>query len=270
MRANGSVRELSGLGRQSHLCWPYDDPAHLQRAAVAYLAEGIARGERVACIGEPLRAPASVVVSLDEAYRRKPLDTPAKKLRFWDGATRQALADGYTGLRVIAEVTVLASDPSRLDEQLQWEHLADDYIANGPGLTAVCAYRADVLPEPVIAELACRHPQVREPVQEESFRLFFDGDTLVLAGMLDAFNAAQLDRLLASTHVARDRVVLDVSQLEFVDGRGTAALADLATALGERDAMLRITGASATLRKIWRVLGYSHLANVTLTGAGRD
>ncbi len=201
---------------------------------------------------------------------KAPLDTPEKKLRFWDDVTRQALADGYTGLRVLAEVTRLAMDPDQLDEHLRWEHLADDYIANGPGLSAVCAYRTDVLDETVIRELACRHPQVREPVQEESFRLFFDGDTLVLAGMLDSFNAEQLERLLAGTHVQRDRLVLDVSQLEFVDGRGTTVLAELALALSERKGMLRIVGASATLQKIWRVLGYSQLTNVTLSGAGRD
>jgi anti-anti-sigma regulatory factor len=271
MRANGSVRELGGLGRASHLCWPYDDPAHFHLAAETYIAEGFALGERVACIGEQFAQPD--VVSLDDAYGRTPLNTPEEKLQFWDEVTHQALADGCTGLRVIAEVTPLAMDPGQLDEQLRWEHLADDYIANGPGLSAICAYRTDILDDTVIRELACRHPQVREPlhpVQEESFRLFFDGDTLVLAGILDSFNAAQLERLLAGTHVQSDRLVVDASQLEFVDGRGTTVFAELAIALSERNRMLRITGASTTLRKVWRVLGYSHLPNVTLSGAGRD
>jgi anti-anti-sigma regulatory factor len=268
MRANGSVRELGGLGRTSHLCWPYDDPAHLHLAAEAYIAEGFALGERVACIGEQFAQ--RDVVSLDDAYGRTPRTTAEQKLQFWDEVTRQALSDGCTGLRVIAEVTRLAMDPDQLDEQLRWEHLADDYIANGPGLSAICAYRSDVLDDTVIRALACRHPQVREPVQEESFRLFFDGEVLVLAGILDSFNAAQLERLLAGTHVQSDRLVLDASQLEFVDGRGTTVFAELAMALSERNGMLRITGASTTLRKVWRVLGYSHLPNVTLSGAGRD
>ena len=36
---------------------------------------------------------------------------PEQQLAFFDAATRQAVDDGFTGLRVAAEVSALAADP---------------------------------------------------------------------------------------------------------------------------------------------------------------
>ena len=85
-------------------------------------------------------------------------------MAFYDAATRRALATGYTGLRVVAEVSALAADPRPRLELVRWEHLADGYVVQGSGFTAMCVYRSD-LPAEALADVAVVAP-ARDPCPE--------------------------------------------------------------------------------------------------------
>jgi ABC-type transporter Mla MlaB component len=291
VRTNGSVQDPLELGSASHLCWPYDDVDEFHDIALGYVADGLMAGERVLCVvDEPVRSsllsldpsasslagttgPALQVFTVAEAYDIDNPKSPEAQLDFYDAATRQALADGYAGLRVLADVTGVMAHPERWNVQLAWEHLADDYIANGPGMSAMCAYRTDLIAADVIADVACLHPLVREAAPgepglgEPAFRLFFDHESLVLAGALDGLGADRLLRALASSHVRRPDMTLDVSQLDVIDGPAASVLASWGRSQRDGGATVRLTGASPTLRELWSALGYRALDDTAVTGS---
>src|SRR3712207_6437577 len=122
-----------------HLCWVYADDAELTATALAFLAGGLARGERLLCVGdrmaEALRehpealggidalvaAGTLRILTLADVYAASGGFTAESQHAFYDEATRGALADGYTGLRVFADVTALAGAPETQAELLRWE-----------------------------------------------------------------------------------------------------------------------------------------------------
>ncbi|MGY1604864.1 MEDS domain-containing protein [Geodermatophilus sp. SYSU D00815] len=281
MRAEGLLTDPAGAAQADHVCWVYADADDFAAVARAYLEEGLARGDRLLWIGDPdhartIRTASGPLADVDGLMARGELTvldvragyessgafTPEEQFAFYDAATRQARADGHHGLRVVADVSDLAADPERRPDLVRWEHLADEYMASGSGMVALCAYRADLGPE-ALAAVASVHPLVRPLDDGPPFRVWFDGDVLALGGCLDTFGAERLDRVLAGTHVDRPVVCLDLSRTEFVDVGGCRVLARWARRLEERGARLELVGASRVLRRMWDVLGFSDVVSVT-------
>jgi ABC-type transporter Mla MlaB component len=275
VRTHGSIDVVPGAGPADHLCWVYEDDAAFDAAAREFLAGGLARGERLLCVGERviegLAAPGArdlsdliaegtvETLTLAEAYEAVGPFLPEQQLAYYDAATKRALGAGYRGLRVIAEVSDLAADPAQRADLVRWEHVADDYAAHGAGFSAMCAYRADLGPE-ALADVASVHPMVHAPDAVTPFRLFADGHGLVLAGSVDRSSSDRLARVLAATAVTGDVVVLDLAGLEFLDVAACRVLAGWAAGLADRSATVQVTGSSALLRRVWRVLDLDQLA----------
>jgi anti-anti-sigma regulatory factor len=263
------------------VCWVYDDPRDLDTAAARFLAGGLARGERLLVVGDGmietlnrnilpfggtdalLDAGALHVLDLSTAYDCTARSTPAQQLEFCDAATRRARDDGFTGLRVAAEVSALAADPASRPALVRWERLADDFMASGSGFTAMCAYRAD-LGNDALAEVATVHPFVRGPEGVPPFQVVHDEARVVLTGCVDTFTADRLGRVLADCPAARPSAVLDLSLLEFVDVAGCRTMARWAQGLG---GPLQVTGASRLVRRMWRLLGLDRTAPVAFEGS---
>jgi anti-anti-sigma regulatory factor len=283
MRAHGSVIELPESGLADHLCWVHDDDASFDAAVRTFLAGGLTRGERLLCVGE--RAIATLAdasadlgdvsalvaegaletLTVEQAYASAgPLEV-GRQRAFYDAATRRALADGYRGLRVVAELSELAGDPALHGELLAWERAADELMASGVGMSAMCAYRSD-LPDDLLGELLSEHPLGHGPQALTSYRLFVDDDRIVLSGSVDSFTAGRLAAFLAGTRTG-ERAVLDLTGLVFVDVAGSRALAGWATALHARGVALEVRGASALLQRMWHILGFDDVAPVTFTGS---
>lgn len=262
------------------MCWVYDDDVTFDVAVHDFFADGLARGEQLLCVGErvieSLRTGAAPLPDVDrlvagerlalmttaEAYTAAGGFAPERQLEFYEAATNAARAAGFTGLRVIADVSPLGADPAQLPELVRWEHLADSFIAGGGGLSAMCVYRHDLAPE-LLAETALRHPVVEAPAGLPPFRIFFDEDRLVLAGSIDTFGAARLSRVLASSPVTGTVVTLDLRRVEFIDVAGCRALAAWAGELRQRSVALHLLGASRLLRRMWELLALADVAPVT-------
>ena len=272
MRTHGRIDELPGAGPADHVCWVYDEDAAFDDAVQQFLAGGMARNERVLCVGErvveglrtadldALIARGAVeTLTLAQVYEATGPFHPEQQLAYYDAATRRAVDAGYRGLRVIAEVSGLASDPVARPELVRWEQIADDYAAHGSGFSAMCAYRAD-LPREALADVTSVHPLVHAPQEPSTFMLFAESDRLVLAGSVDTFSSDRLARLLESTAVPGDVVVLDLAALEFADVATCRVLARWAAALAERSVAVEVSGSSALLRRVWRVLGLERVA----------
>ena len=284
MRAHGVLSGTPEAGTSDHVCWVYDDPATFDRAVREFLAGGLARGERLLFIGErvidSLRGGALPSAGIDALVAEGTLETQTlaeareaagdflaeNRLSYYEAALRRALDSGYRGLRVIAEVSVLAADPAVRPDLVKWEHVADDYIAQSTGFTAMCAYSNRLTPE-ALADVAAVHPFVHGTGEATSFRIFFDDDRIVLAGSVDTFSADRLARVLAASPVDATGAVLDLSLAEFLDVAGCRVLARWAGDLNDRALPLEIRNAAPLLQRMWRLLALDAVAPVVFAGS---
>lgn len=242
----------------------------------SFLADGLRCGHQVRYIGsgsveeltrqltglagveEASSRGALQVVSLDEMYRFDAVVDPARQVEAYAEATSQALAEGYTGLRVAAEVTPLVRTAAQLDAFARYEHLVDHYIADYP-FSALCAYNRAELGDAAITQLACMHPAANSGAT--MFRLHpGDRRTLTLGGEVDftveeAFTLAL--RRVHTGHPDTNTILIDASRLTFIDHRGLLAL----DAFGrERGARIRLIGSrTGTTARVAELLGLSAL-----------
>ncbi|MBE1487571.1 MEDS domain-containing protein [Plantactinospora soyae] len=263
MRAIGGTRQLAPPSAHAHACWSYDDPADFDTRAQAFLLDGLPAGERVwlvtaeqprdvverlrtvSDLGAALGRGAAQVVPLTSTYRGDVID-PAAQVAAYAAATEQALATGYTGLRVVADATSLVRTPARLAAFARYEHLIDRYMRTRP-MSAVCGYDRRELGDQAVAELACMHPEGN--ADDTLFRLHAcdPGDgAAALSGELDKFNlelfSTALDR--ADLRPVDGELVLWASDLRFIDHHCLTWLRDHARRLGAT-AVLRTSRSTA-------------------------
>jgi ABC-type transporter Mla MlaB component len=286
VRVSGLLDESSAratdIARADHLCWVYDDPASLAEGAQRFLAEGLARSERLLCVGDGLaegfRAAGEPFGPLDElvglgrlafrpvsgTYARGEVLQPAEQRASFAAAVQQARAAGYRGLRVVADVTALAAGSEAGRAALvHWEHVADEYIASGAGLVAMCAYQRGALAPEAVADVAAVHPQVRAPHDRPAFRIWFDGGSAALAGTVDTSGADRLARVLAASPVPGRTVALDLSGVEVIDAAGARTLARWARALAVGGVAVALRRAPHALVRIWDLLDLQVGASVS-------
>jgi hypothetical protein len=284
VRAHGILNDIPEAGTTEHVCWVYDDDAAFDRAVRQFLAGGLERRERLLCVGDrvidSIRSEADAfggldaliargalqTLSLAEAYEASLAFVPEEQWAFYDAATRKAIDDGYRGLRVVAEVSGLAADPATRADLIRWEQLADDYIAQGNGFTAMCAYRSD-LAEAALADVASVHPLVRAPEGVSTFRVFAEDDHIALAGSVDTFSAERLGRVLAASPVDHRGAVLDLCLADFLDVAAARAIAQWAQMLEARSVPVQLRGASPLFVRMWTLLALGDIAPVTFAAS---
>ena len=242
----GDTRCGVGEDRHVHLCRVVEDRSAFRSAAVAFLADGLARGLRVRYVAEgdadalwadlaPLmrlpqaRRPGAVEVStVRHAYESVAavVDVDAQ-VRSWAADTAAALADGFAGYRAAADCTSLVRTPEQLDAFARYEHRVDRLMTTVP-FSGLCGFRRDALDDDTIAQLACLHPAGGGA--HAPFRLHATPSAdAALSGELDVSTvdlfATALDRV--GLHDAPADVVIDASDLDFVDHRNLFLLEQL-------------------------------------------
>ncbi|WP_173062263.1 MEDS domain-containing protein [Phytohabitans houttuyneae] len=126
-----------------HVCLVYDEAATFLGAARAFLAEGVRAGQRVVFVGPP-QAYAGLGIDGLPHFSTADVDaggvpvTPHAQVTAYRAFTEAAVADGFTGLRVVAEATPLVRTAAQLDAFLRYEHLVDRYMSEHP-MAAMCA-----------------------------------------------------------------------------------------------------------------------------------
>ncbi|MCF6508963.1 STAS domain-containing protein [Blastococcus sp. MG754426] len=284
MRVHGSVRAVPPPRARDHVCWLYRDGDELDAAVLASARGGLGRGERLLAVGERVvaavhRAGGALggvdalvadgtlrLLPLQDAYAGAGSFDAGRQRQFYDRATRAARAEGYRGLRVLADVSPLAADPATRAELARWEHVADEYIAQGPGMSALCAYDA-TLPAAALDAVTAVHPQVHAPSAPPAFRAFFDRDRVVVAGDVDLVGAERLSRVLAGSPVEGGTRTLDLSGLGFADVAGCRAIARWVRSLAGSGVRVELRDAPPLVRRAWPLLGFDRWAPVVFTSA---
>ncbi|WP_106277406.1 MEDS domain-containing protein [Geodermatophilus tzadiensis] len=274
MTAPRGLTSPTGLRPGDHVCWTFADDADLAEAVVSYLDEGRRRDEQLLLIGASRPALLTACAALpdrDELLAGGRLDlqttgdayaggsglAPLEQVERYRAAVQEALGSGRTGLRVAADVTALIRDGRSGRRRLHaYEQLADVLMGAVP-MTAVCLYDESVGAEE-LGPVAVLHPLQHLGDRQPQTHLSGRGPRLSLHGEVDLTEAEHVRTALVD--VAGDgsgELVLDLSDLDFLDVAGGRALYGARRDLAARGIRLRLAGAP---RHVRRCLGLFDLA----------
>ncbi|MFD0823935.1 MEDS domain-containing protein, partial [Micromonospora zhanjiangensis] len=173
---------------------------------------------------------AARIVPLNATYDAGAAVDPEAQAAVFVAAAETALADGYAGLRVVADCTSLVRTPAALEAFARYEHVVDREMQRQP-LAGLCAFDRTRLDDRILVELACLHQETN--VDAALFRLHAcdpDAGCAALTGELDPSThelfAQALDRV--DPRPVDGRLVLDASGLRYVDHRSLLLLQDFA------------------------------------------
>ena len=218
-RDRGIRFEFLRMRPHDHMCWVFTGVREFAALAVPFLSEGAALGERLMYVAEnpdpedmrPLAANVDAhalqITSIAEVYGADGIVDPTAQRAIYAAALADAVADGYTGLRVAAENTSLVSDDERLKAWIRWEIIADRFIAENP-VTGLCAFDKEKVDTGRLRHLATLHPLSSASSPVPQFRLISEAGVLCIEGQVDSFAVTQLwlalENLPARTHVLVD------------------------------------------------------------------
>ena len=246
MRMIGPVESYRGFGLQDHLCWVHGDLGDYRPRLTEFFREGLEQGLRVAYLGSgnagelrehldplvdvgPLLTRGAIrVISFEEIYGvGEPVD-PAEVIERYAAGTQEALADGYQGLRISADVTDLVRAPEQQDAFARCEFLLERYSSRHP-LSAMCEYRLEL--GDAVTQFACMHAAV--PAGLTPFQVFACDDGAV--GLLGEFvQAGQIafERALRRIQPAPgdSKLIFDMSAVRFMDHHALLSLDSYAEA----------------------------------------
>lgn len=256
-------------GTSPHVLLLYRDERHRQARLLSWVQQGLSRGEKVlyATVPDdpllplltngdvtsvpPLRHGQISVVPSQELFPR------AKQAEL----VGLALDEGYPAVRLSARADV-ALAAGGLEEYQAVDALTDELCASRP-VTALCQLDPGSVSDTTLATVMDTHSG---GVEHAQMRLRRQGDRVVLSGEVDFTSADLLARALASfcRRTAGRAVVLDLSELTFIDVAGCRALASGTDELRRAGGRLVVHEAGGHLGKVLHLLAIDELAGVEL------
>ena len=271
----GPVEAYRDFGLQDHSCGVHGDPGDYRPRLAEFFREGLKRGLRVAYLGSgnvgelrdhldslvdigSLPSHGAVqVISFDEIYGAgKPVD-PTEVIERYAAATQEALADGYQGLRISADVTDLVRAPEQQDAFARCEFLLERYSSQHP-LSAMCEYRLEL--GDAVTQFACMHAAV--PAGLTPFQVFACDDGAVgLLGEFDQACQVAFERALQRIQPAPDdsQLIFDMSAVRFMDHHALLSLDSYAEAC---QVPVFARSMPPIVCRVRRELGLEHLGQV--------
>jgi signal transduction histidine kinase len=196
--AGGLAQQIQRLRHCDHVCLIYDSFADQMAALVPFIQEGLARGECCAYIVDDRTAEevaevlvrhgvdltgaqasgAFVFLTKRDAYLKRGVFEPAWMIDFLRQVETEALAKGFTALRVTGEMTWALGPETGCERLIEYEALLNRFFPGSHSL-AICQYSRDRFPPEFIRDVLRTHPLaiVREEVHEN---LFYETPEMVL------------------------------------------------------------------------------------------
>ncbi|GBE65441.1 hypothetical protein MFM001_19030 [Mycobacterium sp. MFM001] len=252
-RRHGEVTSAAGLNPLGHVAWGYRGRSEFLRRAAEYIADGLARNQRIlyACdasaaalrteldemgFADAVRTGQIAVTPVREHYRFVPgTDIVDAEATVADGvaAMKFVVGTGCSGCRAVVDGAVLVRTPEQRAAFARLEYLVDQKMAVLP-FGALCAYDLGILGD-TAKELMCLHPMVNAGAV--GFRIYAEqGIDFALAGELDAADGEAFNTALQRIWplAAGDEVVVDARALDFVTHPQLVAMDRLAAADGRQ------------------------------------
>lgn len=150
----------------AHSGWHFSDRADFEGGATSFLARGAERHERLMFVVDDPRPhswPAHLVdqgqlliASTTEIYGTGRTVNPASQRATFEGVLADALREGYSGLRVVADNTSLVVGPERLAAWMGWESEAQRFMSENP-VTGMCGFDGSRVDAALASVLAGAH-----------------------------------------------------------------------------------------------------------------
>jgi MEDS: MEthanogen/methylotroph, DcmR Sensory domain len=259
--SEGVVDSPAVPGPFDHLCWAYHSKAEWADRAAESAAAGIAVGHCVMLVGDAstadIRSELVAMISSTAAggaadaapaeareladffqFASEGIVDPEASTEARGGALDDALAAGYSGLRVIVDGTPVARTDEQRHATARVEYLRDRKTSSLP-VGGMCGYDVEELGPAAVAEVACMHPFINPGAAP--FRLYaVDDADFGLAGSIDEATAQGLFR------TALSRTDPPAGSELIVDARRAEHICELA--MDELDAYAARTGRMAVVR----------------------
>jgi hypothetical protein len=176
-RGHSLEQQLASLVPGDHLCLIYETPEEQFAAVVPFMRDGLAREEQCFYIADE-RTVAEVrgalrgagvdvaaeedrgalrIVSKRETYLRAGVFDPTAMIALLDGATAEAVARGYTALRVTGEMTWALGPEAGTERLLEYEASLNDFFPGSRAL-AICQYNRTRFSPEIIYGVLRTHP----------------------------------------------------------------------------------------------------------------
>lgn len=248
-RSMGDVRSAGGLGLHDHVCWLFDHPEELRAQITTFVTEGLEQGLRVLYVtsgskqsqqgdlvgvpnlDEAMERGAVHFASADAMYRHDAKARTDFQIDIYEKLIAEALADGYTGLRLVVNATSLVQTLDRLAAFVGSELLMDSVMVRRP-FSALCAFNRSDLASPATATLASVHPCSSPGATTFHLAAAGNGADVSIVGEIDFDTHPLFECALSCLPVDGEKLVVDVTRLSFIDHRGLAALGHLQTRTG--------------------------------------
>jgi hypothetical protein len=253
------------LDEHDHVSWCGPRVTDFTRLAAAAFDMGTVRNDRLILVGQvadfdQLRIDAEfgrlvddgtlTVQGSDEVYGDGTNFDPVRQLETFTAVVDEALAQGYDGVRIVADNTpMITGDDDTFRRWLTWEQMADRFLAGRP-VVGVCYFDDAGVDGDRLDVLEALHPLTHGRAEEPSFRLFVDNGTVVVTGEIDGQTIHLLREALATRPRCHGELVVDLGHADFIDHRTLQEFGRWATAA----AAVELHGVNATLRRLWHVL----------------
>jgi MEDS: MEthanogen/methylotroph, DcmR Sensory domain len=252
------------LEPHDHVAWYGESTDDLYAVATAALADGALRNEKLMLVADDPQAERLAAIddldellgtrqlelhSIEEVYGSSGQFSQSTQLETFEGVLADALTDGYTGIRVVADNTRLASgDEQDFRRWMCWEQVTDRFQSTF-NVTGVCYFDARRLSAERKADLAAVHPVRSTSGVEPPFSFIVDGDAVAVTGTLDTWSVSRLQRVLDAAP-EDEPLVVDLAGAEFVDHRALMAL----NAIASPTRPVRVRRAPAIIRELASML----------------
>jgi len=261
MRNHGSRFSLMRMGPHDHIGWIFSGPGEFAALANPFLAEGAARNERLMYVAddpditafgswtETLPPGTLTAATVADVYGESGIVDAQKQRATFAQALADALAAGYTGIRVAAENTPLILDRERMDAWIRWEIVADHFMSANP-VTGLCAFDKTRIDVNSLRHLATLHPVWPAESDQPAFRLFSSDSALWLEGEVDSFALGQA-KLALENLPPTTGVVVDLTSTAAITSDALTALRQLC----ETGVGVTVRGATELVRKLVQSAG---------------
>jgi hypothetical protein len=256
-RQCGDVAGLEGLEPGAHVCAVIDSDELFETNTIQCLAEGARLGQKPFRFSPRPGATATggmdvTVVDPTHAFLHGGPLVPSIMLSMFDRQTEQARREGYTGIRLVADMDWMLAHPPAPQDIAAFELLLDKTVTE-LGATVVCAYRRAHFAAG-LAEVAAVHPLHSGVVGPGcSFRFFHTGaGAWQLTGEIDIFSEDAFWRACVTAADTAPVTRLNCRGLTFASAAGLGLISRLARTPHPHPMVIQ--DASDIVQRCWKLL----------------